>query len=49
MIGERYIKEWAATHPWRRAEQVEQKMGLSRGLPLPSSYSTRRVFGIMSA
>ena len=30
MIGERYIKEWAATHPWRRAEQVEQDLLLSR-------------------
>ena len=29
MIGERYIKEWAATHPWRRAEQVEQDLLLS--------------------
>ena len=25
MIDERYIKEWASTHPWRRAEQVEQE------------------------
>jgi predicted nucleotidyltransferase component of viral defense system len=32
MIGERYIKEWAATHPWRRAEQVEQDLLLSRVL-----------------
>ena len=32
MIGERYIKEWAGTHPWRRAEQVEQDLLLSRVL-----------------
>ncbi len=32
MIGARYIKEWAAGHPWRRAEQVEQDLILSRVL-----------------
>jgi predicted nucleotidyltransferase component of viral defense system len=32
MIDERYIKEWASTHPWRRAEQVEQDLLLSRVL-----------------
>ena len=32
MIGERYIKEWAGTHPWRRTEQVEQDLLLSRVL-----------------
>ena len=32
MIRERYIKEWAARHPWRRAEQVEQDLLLSRVL-----------------
>ena len=29
MIRERYIKEWAARHPWRRAEQVEQDLGIT--------------------
>ena len=32
MIRERYIKEWVARHPWRRAEQVEQDLLLSRVL-----------------
>ena len=30
MIDERYIKEWASTHPWRRAEQVEQQVDYAR-------------------
>lgn len=32
MIGANYITEWAADHPWRLNEQVEQDLLLSRAL-----------------
>jgi len=32
MISANYITEWAATHPWRQSEQVEQDLMLSRAL-----------------
>ena len=32
MIKERYIKAWAEEHPWKRSEQVEQDLMLSRAL-----------------
>ena len=32
MIKERYIKAWAEEHPWKRSEQIEQDLLLSRAL-----------------
>ena len=32
MIGANYITEWAAEHPWRLNEQVEQDLPPSRAL-----------------